>query len=164
MKIREKLTYANVMATIAVFLVLGGGAYALSLGRNSVGTKQLKPGAVRLSDTSAGLHLKCPGRTLFHEGACIETASRSSDEYQDAFNDCLDEGRRWPTVAELQGARGRPGINLGVLGEWTSFWYNIVEGSTYQYARVVSENGQDSDLELTPGVKRAYRCVAPATG
>lgn len=46
-RIRGKITYANVMATLAVFLVLGGGAYAAtSLPKNSVGTKQLKKNAV----------------------------------------------------------------------------------------------------------------------
>lgn len=46
--IHKRLTYANVMATIAVFLVLGGGAAfaAGKLGKNSVGTKQLKSNAV----------------------------------------------------------------------------------------------------------------------
>jgi hypothetical protein len=45
---RPKLTYANVMSTIAVFLVVSGGAaYAAShLGKNSVGTKQLKKNSV----------------------------------------------------------------------------------------------------------------------
>jgi hypothetical protein len=45
---RGKLTYANVMSTIAVFLVLSGGAaYAASqLGKNSVGAKQLMKNAV----------------------------------------------------------------------------------------------------------------------
>ncbi len=42
-KLRGKLTYANVMATIAVFIALGGASYAaLKIPRNSVGTKQLK--------------------------------------------------------------------------------------------------------------------------
>jgi hypothetical protein len=46
-RIRSRVTYANVMATIAVFLALGGGAYAaFSLPRNSVGAKQLKKHAV----------------------------------------------------------------------------------------------------------------------
>lgn len=47
-KLREKLTYANVISTLALFLVLtGGAAYAAShLGKNSVGTKQLKKNAV----------------------------------------------------------------------------------------------------------------------
>jgi hypothetical protein len=45
--IRSRLTYANVMATIAVFIALGGGAYAaLKLPTNSVGSRQLKSGAV----------------------------------------------------------------------------------------------------------------------
>lgn len=47
-QLRERLTYANVMSSIAVFLVLGGGAAfaASQLGRNSVGSKQLKKNAV----------------------------------------------------------------------------------------------------------------------
>jgi hypothetical protein len=45
--LRQRLTYANVIATLALFLVLGGGAYAATqLPRNSVGTGQLKAGAV----------------------------------------------------------------------------------------------------------------------
>jgi hypothetical protein len=44
--IRQHATYANVMATIALFLALGGTGYALSLPRNSVGTSQLKKNAV----------------------------------------------------------------------------------------------------------------------
>jgi hypothetical protein len=46
--IRERLTYANVMSTVAVFLLLGG-ATALAAGRlakHSVGSKQLKANAV----------------------------------------------------------------------------------------------------------------------
>jgi hypothetical protein len=54
-RIRGKLTYANVMATIAVLLVLGGGtAYAATemLPKGSVGTKQLVRGAVTPSKLS----------------------------------------------------------------------------------------------------------------
>ncbi|HEY7256151.1 MAG TPA: hypothetical protein VH476_05655 [Solirubrobacterales bacterium] len=43
---RPRLTYANVMATVAVFIALGGSAYAFHLGKNSVGSKQLKKNAV----------------------------------------------------------------------------------------------------------------------
>src|SRR5829696_4922846 len=46
-KLRVRLTYANVMATIAVFIALGGTGYAISkLPKNSVGAKQLKKNAV----------------------------------------------------------------------------------------------------------------------
>jgi hypothetical protein len=44
--IRKRLSYANVMATLAFFLALSGGAYALSVPRNSVGPEQLRKNAV----------------------------------------------------------------------------------------------------------------------
>lgn len=44
--IRKRLTYANVMSSIAVFVVLGGAAVAANLPRKSVGTPQLKANAV----------------------------------------------------------------------------------------------------------------------
>ncbi|MDQ2629666.1 MAG: hypothetical protein M3Y75_01640 [Actinomycetota bacterium] len=57
-RLRAHLTYANVVSTLCLFLVLGGGAaVAVStvLPKNSVGTKQLKKGAVtpvKLSEAS----------------------------------------------------------------------------------------------------------------
>jgi hypothetical protein len=55
-KLKAKLTYANVMATVAVFLVVGGGtAFAASqmLPKNSVGTQQIKNAAVTPAKLSA---------------------------------------------------------------------------------------------------------------
>ena len=43
---RPKLNYANVIATIALFVALGGAAVAAGLPKNSVGANQLKRGAV----------------------------------------------------------------------------------------------------------------------
>jgi hypothetical protein len=50
-QIRKRLTYANVMSTIAVFLVVGGATAfaAQQLGKKTVGTKQLKANAVTAS-------------------------------------------------------------------------------------------------------------------
>jgi hypothetical protein len=47
-RIRSKLTYANVMSTVAIFMVLTGIGFAVakSLPKNSVGKRQLKKGAV----------------------------------------------------------------------------------------------------------------------
>jgi hypothetical protein len=47
-RLRPRLSYANCVATLALFLALGGSAWALS--RNSVGPRQIKPNAVRSSD------------------------------------------------------------------------------------------------------------------
>ena len=52
--LRTRLTYANLMATFAVFLALGGVSYAATqLPRNSVGSRQLRKGAVTKSKISA---------------------------------------------------------------------------------------------------------------
>jgi hypothetical protein len=45
-KLRPKLTYANVIASIALFVALGGAAVAAGLPKGSVGPRQLKHGAV----------------------------------------------------------------------------------------------------------------------
>lgn len=46
-RIRSKFTYANVVATLALFIALGGVSYAaVKLPKNSVGEKQLKKNAV----------------------------------------------------------------------------------------------------------------------
>src|SRR5215218_2099685 len=56
--LRSRLNYANVVATIALFASLGGGAYAaLKLPRNSVGSSQIRPNAVRSSDVKDGVLL-----------------------------------------------------------------------------------------------------------
>jgi trimeric autotransporter adhesin len=45
-RLRPKLTYSNAIATIALFIALGGAAVAAGLPKRSVGPKQLKRGAV----------------------------------------------------------------------------------------------------------------------
>ena len=46
--IRSHLTYANVVSTLCLVLLLGGGAYAADkLAKNSVGSKQIKANAVK---------------------------------------------------------------------------------------------------------------------
>jgi hypothetical protein len=51
-RIREQLTYSNVMVTVLAFVVLGGTAWALA--KNTVGTKQLKTSAVHTKDIDDG--------------------------------------------------------------------------------------------------------------
>lgn len=55
-RLRSKLTYANVMVTILAFVVLAGGTAfaAAKLGKNTVGTKQLKANAVTTAKLKNG--------------------------------------------------------------------------------------------------------------
>jgi hypothetical protein len=54
--LRSKLTYANVISTLCLFLVLGGGAAfaATQLPKNSVGPKQLKANSVTAAKIKNG--------------------------------------------------------------------------------------------------------------
>lgn len=54
-RLRGKLSYANLVATLALFVALGGASYAaVKLPRNSVGTSQLRNGAVTAGKISKG--------------------------------------------------------------------------------------------------------------
>jgi len=54
-RVRTHLSYANVMATVAVFIALGGTSYAVTqLPRNSVGSQQIRTGAVGTSELRTG--------------------------------------------------------------------------------------------------------------
>jgi hypothetical protein len=50
--IRDKLTFANVMSLVAVFIALGGSAVALKA--NSVGSRQIRNGSVKGRDVANG--------------------------------------------------------------------------------------------------------------
>ncbi len=55
MQIRQRLTYANVTATIALFIALGGASYAaIKLPKNSVGSKQIKKNAITTAKIKNG--------------------------------------------------------------------------------------------------------------
>jgi hypothetical protein len=76
-KVRSRLTYANAMSTIAVFVALGGGAYAISVPRNSVGTTQLKANAV----TAAKVKNRSLLASDFKRGQLrLGTAARADDQ------------------------------------------------------------------------------------
>jgi hypothetical protein len=54
-KLRGHLTYANVLATLALFIALGGSSYAaLTLTNNVVRSKHIKNGEVKNGDLGAG--------------------------------------------------------------------------------------------------------------
>jgi hypothetical protein len=120
-QIRRRLTHANVMSTLAVFIALGGTSYAaLSLtgrdirdgtltGRdlraNSIGGKRIKEsrlGTVRHARnadrldgvTAARLFIRCPPGTVPVSDTCIETASRASAPYGAAAAICEGIERR----------------------------------------------------------------------
>jgi hypothetical protein len=130
--VRSHLTYANVVSTLCLFLLLGGVAYAaVQLAPNSVGTKQLKNGAVTLKKIE-----KTTQRELRGSGPAVATP---------------------PGPAGPQGAPGAPGqagatglagatvnaiFGSGVDGDATIDSHDSLEADTYF-----------EDLTLEPGAE-----------
>lgn len=107
-RLQSKLTYANVVATLALFVALGGSSYAAltitgrdvkngsltgrDVKRDSLGGKRIKEsrlGTVRRARnafkldglTARRLLLKCPTGTLPAADACLEVMPRSAVNY-----------------------------------------------------------------------------------
>lgn len=118
-RLHERLTYANVVATLALFVALGGSSYAAltitgrevkngsltarDLKRNALGggrIKESKLGTVRRARnafklnglTARQLLLKCPADTLPAADVCVEIAPRSASGYSTAEGSCSREG------------------------------------------------------------------------
>jgi hypothetical protein len=169
--VRKVFTFSNVMSVIAVFIALGGTAVALRVGRNSVGSTQLKTGAVRSGDignrqvrpvdTARSLGFDCPARTQYVGGACLERAIRPAANQAAAEEQCFQAGRRLPSVAELQLLRLLPGRSLNPAGEWSSDFLTFREFDSLWGVLVTPA---ESFTRIAPRFTTAFRfrCVAPA--
>jgi hypothetical protein len=114
-RIRRRLSYANVVATLALFVALGGSSYAVTqisgrqLTNNSVTGKKLKRntlGGTRIKESRLGivprarnaarlggltaqrLLLKCPDGTLPAADVCVEIQARAALNYSSAVGVC----------------------------------------------------------------------------
>jgi hypothetical protein len=111
-RIRGKLTYSNVISTLCLFLLLGGGtAFAASqLGKESVGARQLKKEAVtptKLSKAAFGALLG-PTGPRGETGAAGPTGATGPAGLQGLKGDTGERGPAGPTAA-VQSGSGTPG-------------------------------------------------------
>lgn len=104
MSVRKRLTYANVMSSIAVFLVVAGGTAfaATQLEKESVGTKQLKKEAVSLAKINAAAKSALKGAT----GPAGPAGAAGAQGKQGDRGPQGDRGLQGP-----QGLQGEPGIS-----------------------------------------------------
>jgi hypothetical protein len=94
---RPHLTYANVVSSICLFVVLGGGAYAaVTLPNNSVKSRNIATGEVKASDI---------GKNAV-TSAKVKNASLMADDFKAAQ---LPAGP--PGPAGTQGVPGPPGVS-----------------------------------------------------
>jgi hypothetical protein len=107
---RRHLGYGNIVATVALFVALGGVGYAaLTLPANSVGTRQLKNGSVTLRKISRGAR-----RALHGQGGLIgPQGPRGPKGDRGPKGSTGAKGSQGPaclpTIAGCQGPQGVPG-------------------------------------------------------
>jgi hypothetical protein len=116
-RLRGKLSYSNVISTVCLFLLLGGGtAFAASqLGKESVGTNQLKKAAVTPAKLSAAAKaaMQGPAGPQGQQGAKGATGARGATGPQGPKG---DTGTRGDTGAKGdKGDPGEPGADANVL-------------------------------------------------
>jgi hypothetical protein len=122
-KVRHRLTYANVMSTLAVFIALGGSSYAAvaisgaSIKNRSISASKLKKNtltglqirestlgrvtrarvadyAVRLEGLGAAdFKIRCPLDSYPMADVCVERTPRPETFYSSAVRQCSDVGR-----------------------------------------------------------------------
>lgn len=146
--LRRRLTYANVISTLCLFMLLGGGAYAATkLPKNSVGAKQIKKGAVN--------------------GQKIKKASINSSKLTPATLASLTgtQGARGATGAQgIQGVAGDPGAyatvdpadDVSFIGTHPGFT------SVLRVPPVVEGEGEQAEQEVAS--QRGVYCLVPTPG
>jgi hypothetical protein len=116
-RILKHLTFANVVACIALFVALGGGAYAaLKLPKDSVGTAQLKKGAVTPAKLSSGAKASLRGKegAKGAEGPRGEAGAKGEEGSSQGLGATAPSGiRAWAYI----GAEGEIISSEGVLGQ-----------------------------------------------
>jgi len=117
-RFRQRLSYANVISTLALFVALGGSSYAAlsidgsSIERRSIAAAKIKRNSItgrevresrlrvprakhaeRLGGFSAAeLKVRCPHDTFPTADVCVETTSRPPSSYGSAILECLRIG------------------------------------------------------------------------
>ncbi len=181
--IRTHLTYANVMATVAVFIALGGTALAATIitknsqvGRGTISGHHppkgdhpnIIGGSLSGADLSrqlkGSLRLHCPSDMRRARDLCFEDSVRTDASLEDALKTCARARRRLPTLAELAVVfekSGAPQPNQWVATQWTQ---------SNPYGLGGGQLGEDSSRRFiygvggaTPSYKSPYRCVASPT-
>jgi hypothetical protein len=179
--IRSHLTYANVMATIAVFIALGGGTTAVALnGSNTVQSDDLGPGAqVKAADVAdnavkgtdvannsltgadiadrSGVDTCKPTLTVKLGPTCAgsDGVARS---LVDSINVCAGLGLRLPSWSEAVAMAKNYDVP-GVSGDPDTFWTDTLTNGSFQqeFGPIVVQ--EDGDWSIHVGGARKAVCV-----
>jgi hypothetical protein len=140
-QLRQHLTYANLMSSLAVFLVLAGGtAFAASqLGKNSVGSKQIKKNAVTAAK------IKKDAVT----GAKIKNGAVNGAKVDEASLGQVPSAAVAGTAASANAVNGQSVVKIFKLLSQSPAPQTLASFAGFSIVSVCNE-GQVKSLELVP--------------
>jgi hypothetical protein len=189
---RPRISYANVVSTLALVLALGGVSYAAvkingknikdrtvtakKIKKNSLGGTEINEGKVGKVPSAASadnantvggqapssFKLSCPQGTTAVIGQCFETTLRTAENWSGANKTCGSVGRRLPTLSELESARQ----NNFTVGDPPN-GYELT--STFLFAdnppteQVMQIDPSGNRLHMPPSSARKFRCIQSPT-
>jgi hypothetical protein len=173
--VRRKLTFSNVISLVALFIVLGGSAFA-AISKNSVGTKQLKAKAVHTGDIANGAVTTNKLKNDAATGAKVKESSLgtvpNATNATNANNANTVGGHqigyaritRTGLTAAVDASQSTSGITVtvpfpGTVPETTCVKPPFVARSAVGNVDFVADPGSNELLELTPVTDSGHRCA-----
>jgi hypothetical protein len=174
-RLSKHLSYANVTATLALFIAMGGTAAASvivhsnsDIARKTVSGHEppagshanLIAGSVNATDLApdltASLQLHCPTGLQHGSDICFDPEARSAKLHENALATCQNLGQRLPSLAELAEIFDHTGAPQD--DEWTD---EIFENGDNIEATTVGDNpGRVLDINFASVFTDvAFRCV-----
>ena len=151
-RMRSHLKFANVVSVIALFIALGGSAYAALITGKQVKNNSIQGKDVKES-TLVGID-DCPtGATSRTQDICYGPAQAGAN-WDTAVRDCASEGLRIPDLGEsllVTNAANSPYL-------WTN---DISDTSTGTSFRVIVRTDEPSRIAAAgTSTSQQYRCVS----
>lgn len=149
-RILRNLTYSNVLATLAIFIALGGTSYAvLELPRNSVGSRQIRPKAVGATEIRANAVRSQEVKTRSLRLSDLSRAAQRTLKGQRGASGA--PGPPGPPAAKFFAAVAPSGTP--VRGNATTFEHTAVGSGSYTigFAQSVSSCVYSASLGTTDG-------------
>jgi hypothetical protein len=172
--IRAHLTYANIVATLALVVATGGTAAAAVIvtsnsqvaantisGHNPPKGKHsnLIAGSVNATDLSPGVKssfkVHCPAGLQRGGDLCFDPSPRAEASFMAALEACENANLRLPSTGELAEVYQHTGAPQPL--QWTSTF--IDNGIRFVAARLANTSSRQLELGFG-GSQSAYRCVA----
>ena len=166
--IRAKLSFANLVSALALFIALGGGAYAAAtvnsakIVNNSIKSKDIRNNAVKGIDVrEKSLRPVCPANAPNQtDGVCYgaqHAGLGAQGDWDIAARQCASENLRLPSLGELLSVTDA--VNTGDTYLWTDAF------GTEAGTRILVRTNDAGFTRIASGAKvgpRPYRCVTAA--